>query len=261
MFDSIVLAVAVFALGALFNVSRLIRDWKYADRRTRAYRRFTKSMIGIAIVAGLAFVGLQAKRDWKAQRKEAEETREGRLEAPGRRLTARLAVGGKSYRLTSPDGVFFKDGEETLLAVGLDGDQLVVSASFKDDQGRVIAKVIRNEWVVNPNLIFQRNYTRNGVEVIDEKDHVILQVIHMGNAINVEGTLHCSNGRTIQLATNPQTHQSAIILARKGLPPLVQFAPMCRYPAGAHLGECPGFAATLGVRKARPGPRKVLRAH
>jgi len=133
-----------------------------------------------------------------------------------------------------------KDGDAELLGIRAAGDSILLSASFRDATGKLVGTILGNEWQLNPNEIFQRNYTADGLEVIDQEGKVVLQVIHAGSTVNVEGTFYCRSGRTIQMFYD-QLKGASFTIGRRGLRPPIELTPMCRYPSQSHLGECPGF--------------------
>ncbi len=70
------------------------------------------------------------------------------------------------------DGSSIFDG----LDIWIDSNELKVSALIRDKSGGIITKLEANEWQVNPNKIFDRNFDDKGVEVINNEGDVILQV-------------------------------------------------------------------------------------
>jgi hypothetical protein len=54
------------------------------------------------------------------------------------------------------------------LALKVTNGGILVSCIFSNIAGKPVAQIFDNEWVINPNNYFQRNYDKNGLEVIDE---------------------------------------------------------------------------------------------
>lgn len=155
----------------------------------------------------------------------------------------RFSVGARSFRVQASEGLVFRDANEELLRVRTDEGRLLVSARFLDEEGALIAQLVDNEWGLNRNRYFDRNYTQNALEVVDQKGRVALQLVHGGNTINVEGIFRCREGRHLVMMHSPKTSEGIFILGRKGMPdPLLSPASICRYPAAAHFQECPGVA-------------------
>ncbi|MCK5477020.1 MAG: hypothetical protein KAI55_03795 [Candidatus Aenigmarchaeota archaeon] len=61
------------------------------------------------------------------------------------------------------------------LDIWIEDDKLKISSTIRDESEQIIAKLEANEWQVNPNKIFDRNFDNKGIEVIDDKGDVILQ--------------------------------------------------------------------------------------
>ena len=61
------------------------------------------------------------------------------------------------------------------LDIWIEDDKLKISSTIPDESEQIIAKLEANEWQVNPNKIFDRNFDNKGIEVIDDKGDVILQ--------------------------------------------------------------------------------------
>ncbi len=89
-----------------------------------------------------------------------------------------------------------------LTAKIIDG-KLSISTTIVDKSNKIIAQIVDNQWRVNPNNSFQRNYDDNAVEVIDEQGDVALSV-ELTNADTVQ----------IQGIFNSQT-KDALVIASK----------------------------------------------
>ena len=149
-----------------------------------------------------------------------------------------LAVGASiRMKVETPDGVLFKDGNEPLISLGLNQNVLTISIVIRDMMGDIVAEMINNEWQINKNNMFDRNYNQKAVEVRDNKGNVIIQAAHFGDTIFFAGTFYCKNGRKVAII--PLDNGEAIM---KFVPPgdnLEQHPkPLFNYPSEKHLGEC-----------------------
>lgn len=54
------------------------------------------------------------------------------------------------------------------ITLKLRNEQILLSADFVSLDGKIVAQIIDNEWQVNRNNYFDRNYDENGLEVIDQ---------------------------------------------------------------------------------------------
>lgn len=60
---------------------------------------------------------------------------------------------------------------------------LLVSCTVRDLDGKIVANMINNEWEINPNNFFKRNYDENGLEVIDQDGITKLQIDFIDDSI------------------------------------------------------------------------------
>jgi len=75
-----------------------------------------------------------------------------------------------------------------------------ISCVIRDENGKIIAKIEANDWKINPNLIFDRNFDDKAVEVISEKGDVILQAEFDGEGVLFAGTFYQEDGSRIARA-------------------------------------------------------------
>jgi len=79
-------------------------------------------------------------------------------------------------------------------------DGLLISAIIHSLDGKVIAKIQNNEWVLNPNNYFQKNFDKSALEVIDEYDIPILQVEYIDkNRIKIGGIFHLEEREILEI--------------------------------------------------------------
>ncbi|MHC4702332.1 MAG: hypothetical protein ACYTFQ_17330, partial [Planctomycetota bacterium] len=114
----------------------------------------------------------------------------------------------------------------------IENDRVYVSADIRDPTGSIIAQIKNNEWQVNQNNIFDRNYTRNSVEVVDQEGQVVLQVVLVKDVIQVQARFYNSEGKVYTIYGDPQMGGGAISFGAE-----VRIRPMFRYPSQDHFGE------------------------
>jgi hypothetical protein len=71
-------------------------------------------------------------------------------------------------------------------AEAVDGE-MKVSTQIADEDGKLIAEIIRNEWKINPNGSWDRNYSSDALEVKDAQGNIILQVRVLMDHIQIQG--------------------------------------------------------------------------
>ena len=77
-----------------------------------------------------------------------------------------LAYGG-------PQGSpFITFAQDTQLTIVTEDNQVKVSTIVRDKNGTVVAELRKNEWKINPNNSWDRNYTADALEVKDRKSVV-----------------------------------------------------------------------------------------
>jgi len=77
---------------------------------------------------------------------------------------------------------------------------LLISAIIHSLDGKVIAKIQNNNWVLNPNNYFRKNFDKSALEVIDEYDIPVLQVEYLdGNNIKMGGVFHLEEKETLEI--------------------------------------------------------------
>lgn len=67
-------------------------------------------------------------------------------------------------------------GSEHEIAFRKGEDRVLVSTTVTSIDGKVVAEIRENEWVINPNNYFKRSYTENGLVVVDAYNLPILKV-------------------------------------------------------------------------------------
>jgi len=168
-----------------------------------------------------------------------------------------IAVGATLFKIDGPDGVFLREENEPVLSLRIESGRLMVSATLRDADGNLVAELVRNEWRLNENNIFDRNYSSNLLEVRDQSGRVVLQVVDLGQVIHFAGIFHCRNGWSYALL--PASGSGAYMEIR---PPseLVEgvIEPICLYPSQEHLGDCPGLERISRFDRAISGSYRSL---
>ena len=111
--------------------------------------------------------------------------------------------------------------------------RLLVSVSLRDSMGSIVARISESEWQVNPNMAFDRNYTADAFEVVDQRGEVLLQLRLRHDRIQLQARFFDAHGHEAILGggmikgfSPPEERNSA-----------VSIRPMFKYPSALHLGE------------------------
>lgn len=151
-----------------------------------------------------------------------------------------------SNRIGEPKD-FFKSGVafdpvrftgEVPIVIKVVNDSLKVSGFFRSLDGKVVAQIVDNEWEINPNNYFKRNYDDNGLEVIDQESILKFQVDFANNNTIVfngffklgSNFVTATNEGYVTWSVNSSTREK--IITESGKVPL-----MFQYPSDRHFGK------------------------
>jgi hypothetical protein len=162
-----------------------------------------------------------------------------------------LSLGGALMMVMNPNGVILTDKGDPVLWVSTDGGHLSVSADIRDENGDLIAQVRGNEWQLNKDLIFDRNFSDNALEVKEKKGSVVLQVAEIGQILYVAGVFRCKSGWTTTIA-NPWTVTPKLVqnlevggsiwqVTAPHVPLQATINTIFDYPSELNFGSCPGY--------------------
>ncbi len=201
------IARGLFTAGALSLVGSFI-SW------VRRYNQRPLASLGLVWIAGVltAFGSMGCLVGgvvWVSSRENALQTLAvapeppknfGQLQMPGTETLLSVKAGqarrvieigdsGSKFVLTGPQGVswlhFAKNYD--LLIETVEGD-LEVSTQVRDQKGRLVAELVRNEWkVAPPPRTWDRNYNKTALEVRSENGDVVLQVKLLPDRVQIQG--------------------------------------------------------------------------
>ena len=81
-----------------------------------------------------------------------------------------------------------------------DSNGLLISAIVHSLDGKVIAKIYDNEWVLNQNNYFRKNFDSSALEVIDEYDIPVLQIEYLDEStIKIGGIFYTEEKETLEI--------------------------------------------------------------
>lgn len=105
-------------------------------------------------------------------------------------------VGGlmKRSNIDNEETFYINDTPFSML---ITGDRFLVSFKLKDKYGNLILDINKGEWAINKNDIFSLNYDSSGIEVIDKKGNIIIQIELIKNSFEIIGIFHEKNGVTL----------------------------------------------------------------
>lgn len=131
----------------------------------------------------------------------------------------------------------FKIFKDSHITISIDDRQLKVSAKIKNRNG-VIAELTKNEWKINPNNLFDRNYSRNALEVKDNTGEIVLQIKHIGDRIQFQSKFYDDDGNGFGIGKRPSGKGGIIEITGINHPQLeLKIEPMFKYPSDLHFGK------------------------
>jgi hypothetical protein len=207
-------------------------------------------VLGAAVVASLA-VGMPIIFRWIDQKELIAETKTPKnvgtlVIDTGRAYASRPLEIGDSHAIF---GFTDPNAEQSLgflkalnLKLEVFDGKISVTAQIKDQQGRLVAELIRNEWTTAPNpQAWDRNYNDNTLEVKNSAGRIALQVRLLPDRVQLQGEWWDTNHGYRMVASDDPSNPGGFILIFGGPkvhpedPPFVK--PLFVYPSDLHFGE------------------------
>ncbi len=150
-----------------------------------------------------------------------------------------LGDGGAIFSFTGQKGQpLFKIFTDNSLTIINDRSQVKVSTLIRDKSGSVVAELINNEWKVNKNKTFDRNYSKDALEVKDNTGDIVLQVKVLGDRIQFQGKFYDNQGNGVAFGKDDSGQGGVIERTSTNHPNLeLKIEPIFLYPSENHLGE------------------------
>jgi hypothetical protein len=121
------------------------------------------------------------------------------------------------------------------IIIWLQDGKLMLSTIIRDKNGDVISKIDSNQWTINPNLIFDRNFDKTAIEVVDKQDRVIFQAILEDDGVSISFISYTSDGWVYAVGPVPG---GAIIEKRDDINEIeYKIERIFMYPSKLHPGE------------------------
>lgn len=247
--SSLVAKICFSAAGLIFLIK--FGTWISSESFALKWR-----IIVAFIIFGTIGIGWVLSWQWAdtvkrvAQEKEGKQAYVGRLEAEEKII---LSPSQHIYPIMEFDNIgvivdgedlkaILRIAEDNNLLIEDDGGKIRVSIKVRDQHGKMIAEIIKNEWKVGPPpSSWDRNYSQNALEVLDPTGDVVLQVKLVENRVQFQAKLYNSTGNGIGFGK--------ILDPEKGWVGMIEFAeigkpitklkiePIFKYPSALHLGE------------------------
>ena len=125
---------------------------------------------------------------------------------------------------------FINYGYDYPIKIKVDRGKLFVTVWIIDNEGKMVAQIANNEWQVNPNNFYDRNFSNMALEIIDNTKTPILQIIiKSGNEIDIGGVFYYPGGRVAATSRSFITNPSDSIIKK-------EMKRFFKYPGDKYLG-------------------------
>lgn len=118
-----------------------------------------------------------------------------------------------------------------------------ISTPIRDRSGQIIAEISKNHWKVAPfPQCWDKNHTKNSLEVLDSSGHVVMQVKLLPDRVQLQGEWHDQFGHGVQMLKCKTESGGGGCWALWPTPEREQavrefIKPIFKYPSSEHLGE------------------------
>jgi hypothetical protein len=129
------------------------------------------------------------------------------------------------------------------LQVNLIGGKANVTMPIRNSDGDEIGQIVNNQWTIySPQLIQDRNFNDNSLEIKDLKGDVIFQIQLIGNEVRLAGCFY------------PKTSSGTLYSVNSWLTPSLFLYPSINYPHELNPSSTPvtlgnGLGGEIGVRE------------
>lgn len=147
---------------------------------------------------------------------------------------------GAVLQYKGKEGVpLFKIFDDNNLTIWIEKGHIKISTLIRDKFGEVVAELSANEWKVKKESVFDRNYSKNALEVRDRTGDIVLQVKIKNNRVQFQGKIYGSKGQGVAFGKTKTPGIGGIIeITGSNHPNLeLKIGPIFRYPSEFHLGE------------------------
>lgn len=187
-------------------------------------------VIAILVVSLVAAVYQQRQDEINAQYAATSGKLSGGLE--NKTVTyPSIKIGTAQFVQQGPQGTpMFMIGNDPV-TVWIENGELKVNLTLRDRGGSIVTKIVANEWQVNPNLIFDKNFDDTAFEIVDVKGDVVLQLVFDGTSVQFCGKFYLPDGRRTGIGNN------VIEIRLPGEQMQLTFTPIFKYPSSEYPGQ------------------------
>lgn len=235
----------IIIMGVLLLLYQVIERWKDKEKKCNKFL-FVITLILIVLGTYMKFYEARQADIKQKQAATSGELSQKSQESPKRGVT--VTCGGNTLYLSGDriwSGEYFNLGELTglfpPLNVKITEDKLYISMEIFDFDGMVIAIIHDNEWDLNRNNYFQRNYDDFALEVIGVDNIPYLQIELAGNYEIKLGGVFITKGKVtivtdsilVSLVNEVESNQEL----KDAIEEVGGISPWFKYPSDMYLGK------------------------
>jgi hypothetical protein len=129
--------------------------------------------------------------------------------------------------------------KENNFTLEVEKGQIKITLLIRDRTGKAVAEIVKNEWKVNPNSSFDRNFSKNALEVKDLSGEIIIQVRLIEDRIQLQGKFYHPDGSGVEIGilSKDKNYPGGIHFLGPDTPSTLKIEPIFVYPSDQHLGE------------------------
>jgi hypothetical protein len=208
----------------IISLIAIFKDYFFKDE--------TSVLVVIALIlCSISVASFQINSLLNRFKREKNAQYVGRITGKERLEYPAIKIGASTLVWTGKEGEpIIRIGNDPTV-IWLENGKLMISAMIRNEAGRVSAKIDANQWTINPNLLFDRNFDDRAVEVVDVKGNVVLQTMMVEEGVSFSGVFYREDGWRIAIGEN------AFELKPPGVELETHFDPIFNYPSINHLGE------------------------
>lgn len=253
----IILAVLLTVLSVTFPTSIIYKSilwvvvWSlllHLAFITVSAEPLVKILLAVGLTTcGVAVALVPVREAWKREKAAATS---GYLSAPYRsevRPSGVMEVGDSNTRFMytgPPDQPFMRILYDAGLRIEVRENRMEVTTPIRDRFGHAVATIERNHWTVSsdPSVSWDKNYTRDALEVLDGGGHVIFQMRVLPDRVQLQGEWRDQYGNGVRIMKSPDPKRPGAIMIIWHDPQTEQqlqqlIPPIFKYPSRDHWGE------------------------
>lgn len=230
---SAILGIVSCLIAGVFALFSSWKDWK---KDTKVVRSIKISLsVALIIISGLIIISSESEKT-----ENDSKTATVGILRPERTtlISSDGSVFSKIKLKWGPNSGLWQVGKVNLgnaLSIEQENGKIKLSAKIRNDKGIQIAELTDNEWSLNPNQIYDRNFNDKSLEIIDLNGNVILQVLYENDIIQLQCVLYDENGGGIAFWCDNTGAKSVMGNIASSLP--IPIERMFLYPSKLHLGK------------------------